>query len=188
MTAPRDAANVTAVRLVAIVAVALCSGCSWLARSPAPPPTGGAWSYMNAAPQGELPPPHIVAAARENLSTSPGAPACVEPFATGPSARQRCASIPTGTHRVSCRAECVRRHLPDEASQARVGGLVAVRYTLTASGRFEDTTTLHDPGCGLGRAAPDALRACCEVEPEGVTPSGLAGVEGCHVIEFTSAE
>lgn len=147
---------------------------------------GGAWPYVPFGASGEAPPQHIVAAARENLSTSPGSPACLEATPTGPSARQRCAAVPELV-RLTCDAACVRRHLPDSAEQAHAGGLVAVRFNLDARGLIEHATSLNDPGCGLGRAAPEALRECCEPETYGGPPAQHAGVEGCHVVEFTHA-
>ncbi len=86
-----------------------------------------------------------------------------------------------------CRAACVRHHLPDTAEQARAGGLVAVRFTLDARGAIERATSLNDPGCGLGPAAPAALRACCDLEDDGASAAQRAGVDGCHVVEFTLA-
>lgn len=142
---------------------------------------------MSASPSGEPPPPHIIAAARENLSTSLGGPACLDPLSQGMSARQRCAALGLTGPRLACEAACVRRQLPDEADRAHAGGLVAVRYTLDAQGRFDHATSLHDPGCGLGRVAPEALRLCCAPIEDGATAAQRAGVEGCHVVEFTSA-
>ena len=55
-----------------------------------------------------------------------------------------------------------------------------------AGRRFDEVTAMHDPGCGLGRAAPDALRACCEVTPAGVGPLRRSDVEGCFVLTFTT--
>lgn len=160
------------------------ASCETLTR---PPPTtlGGTWPYAPGSPTLDGPPQHIVTAARENMSTSMAAPGCLDPLAQGTSARQRCAALGLAGPRLACQPACVRRHLPSEADRANAGGLVAVRYTLDAQGRFERAASLHDPGCGLGRAAVDALRVCCAPVEDGAAPRGA--VEGCHVVEFTSA-
>lgn len=169
-----------------VVCVSLAS-CAWLTRPAPPSPMGSAWPYATPSPSGEGPPQHVITAARENMSTSTGGPACLDAMPSGPSARQRCATAAPGGPRMVCRAACVRSHLPDEAERARAGGLVAVRYTLDAQGAVERATALNNPGCGLGPAAPDALRVCCDLVSDGATAAQRAGVEGCHVIEFTIA-
>lgn len=148
---------------------------------------GGAWPYVQSYPSGEAPPQHIVTAARENLSTSTGGPSCLDPLAQATSARQRCAALGLTGPRLACQTACVRRHLPDEADRARAGALVAVRFNLDERGRFDRITALNEPGCGLGRAAPEALRVCCEPIEDGASTAPRANVEGCHVLEFTSA-
>lgn len=170
-------------RLALVIASLSLASCDWLTRPP-PTPMAGPYPWAPTSASADGPPQHVITAARENLTVSTGGPSCLDPLAQGPSARQRCAALGLSGPRLVCESACVRRHLPDEAERARAGGLVAVRFSLDAEGRFARVTSLHEPGCGLGRAAPEALRVCCSLAEDGSTD---AGVDGCHVVEFTSA-
>lgn len=128
--------------------------------------------------------PSWVAAQRESTAPLEGPAPCLSPPAHDEPLPARCDASTEG-YRVECRDACLRARLPDDARRHRVGGAVVVSYVVGADGIFDETQPVRDPGCGLGRAASSALRACCVVVPErGRSVSSLLGREGCHTVEM----